>query len=183
MSDPQTQLGKLIEGNPLRDAVHIAVAPVVCGSRSLVAGNRIGFFEDGKVVGLMAKEIVGVVDPFLTSTVFPGQKFWMFLLPNTITSLNHVWTHPAFEDAAPRLDPKATSEAWLRNFCATANCPGYEEVMAVAVGGGAEQWSSEFLHFYGHDAGGEIPPEFWDHVEAVTGRKITRRPSSFSCSY
>jgi hypothetical protein len=44
-------------------------------------------------------------------------------------------------------------------------------------------WSpDEYMHFDGRDAHGEIPPEFWQHVEIVLGYKPEHSPSSFSCS-
>lgn len=178
-NDTNSLIGKLLDEGQERDAIHIAVAPVVAATQ-LSAGMRVGFFPDGRVARL-PQEVIGIVDPFLTETVHEGERFWLFLLPNTITSLKHNWTHPSF--AAPTPDAnKVASEAWLRNFCANADCPGYEEVIATAVGGGSEQWNADYLHFNGSNAHGEIPPEFWVHVENVTGRKIERRATNFSCS-
>lgn len=98
------QLGNLItDGDRRRDAIHIAVAPVTSGE-ALQPGQHIGFVPVGQIetVGLVdADSQVGLVDPFLTETVLPGQRFWLFLYPNTVTSLRHVWTHPAFAPKVP----------------------------------------------------------------------------------
>jgi hypothetical protein len=175
-------LGKLVQGEPERDAVHIAVVAVVADG-VLSAGMRVGFKDGGKV-GRLPQEVIGIVDPFLTETVYPDDKFWMFLLPNTITSLKHNWTHPAFEGERPKstVDPKVASEAWLRDFIKGADCPDYETVLAAAANGNVADWDEDYLHFQDRDAHGEIPPEFWDHVEIVTGRKCSKRPTYFSCA-
>jgi hypothetical protein len=90
-------LGKLIEGDERRDAVHVAVAPVTAGER-LSPGQHVGFV--GERVGVAGRPI-GVVDPFPTADVKEGERFWLFLYPGTITSLRHVWTHPAFTPRPP----------------------------------------------------------------------------------
>lgn len=183
MSDTQTRLGQLIEDGGERDAIHIAVAPVVADTR-LKPGEHIGFVRDGdtSLVG-RAETCIGIVDPFLKKEVRNGDSFFMFLYPNTITSLKHHWTHPAFPAHVTTMkSDKDASEAWLRAFVESADCPGYETVIAAAINGGDQSWNDEYLHFDGRDAHGEIPPEFWHHVEVVTGEKITKRPAYFSCS-
>lgn len=184
MSDPQTKLGQLIEEGAQRDAIHIAVAPVVAATK-LQPGEHIGFIASNQESVGSVNQPIGIVDPFLKREVKPGERFWMFLYPNTITALNHVWTHPAFiVEPVGNGDQKAASEAWLRAFVKNADCPDYEAVIATALGDVGEryQWDDDYLHFDGRDAHGEIPAEFWDHVEIVTGRKIEKRATFFSCS-
>ena len=101
------RLGQLIEdGDRRRDAIHIAVAPVTAADR-LAPGQHVGLVQEGNVelVGPCDRPI-GAVDPFLAAEVEPGQRFWLFLYPGTITSLRHVWTHPAFSAAAAAVKEK-----------------------------------------------------------------------------
>lgn len=103
--DAGPQLGQLItNGDRMRDAIHIAVAPVMA-SVNLRPGQPIALVQsdDGhgySVADAPASLAQGIVDPFLTEPVTSGQRFWMFLYPGTITGLRHVWTHPVFAKAA-----------------------------------------------------------------------------------
>lgn len=195
-------LGEILPSDPGRDAVHLATYAVTAGER-LFPGQHIGL--TGDTASSTAGRLLGIVDPFLATTVFPGQMFWMVLYPRTITSLRHVWTHPEFsaETATITLaaEPAASSdlaasEAWLRMFTETHDSPRYDTFMAALKGewppttedddttflwGG---WDDESLHFGGVDAHSDIPPEFWDHVSIVLGKTIApeKRAKHFACS-
>lgn len=181
-TDALETLGNIIEGGG-RDAIHLAVEPVIAGM-GLMPGQDIGI-RNGEAFKYMANEktpvkLVGIVDPFLKEPVLKGQMFWLIVYPRQITSLRHVWEHPDFKDNKIELHPtsKELSEKWLREFCKTNDCPSYERVIAAIVDG--EYYES--LHFDGMDAHGEIPAEFWNHVEEILGYKISNRPEFFSCS-
>jgi hypothetical protein len=154
---------------------------------------------------------LGIVDPFVTAPIQPGQWFWLVVFPRQIKSLRHVWTHPDFPESPDlvAIDQKneledlkaqqefedvkkvSESEAWLRHFLHDVADLPYDEVIAAVLGeplddedgeGLSVRNDGEYLTIYGLDAGGSIPEEFWDHLEIVTGKKITRRAQYFSCS-
>lgn len=186
-TDALATLGTIIGETEKRDAIHIAVEPVTA-AHPLHPGDDVGFVEGG--IGACDNP-VGIVDPFLKGTVKKGQRFWLLVYPRQIQSLRHVWSHPAFgeEPQAPiDEDRKSRSEQWLRNFVATADCPNYDTIIAVATKGEDGEgynrcyMEDEYFHVGGSDAHGEIPPEFWDHVENIIGKKMTQRPTYFSCS-
>jgi hypothetical protein len=174
-----------------RDAVHVAVVAATA-AHELKPGQDVA--ADGTITNP-----IGIVDPYLKREVMPGQRFWLFLYPRTITSLKHQWTHPAFadDDASATYSPpaqKVESERWLKNF-AERQYHDYDQLIkAATLDEGASvsfeddydycgaRKEVEYLHFSGVSAHGEIPAEFWTHVEIVTGKKIGCKPSYFSCS-
>lgn len=171
-----------------RDAVHVAVI-AVAAEEKFAPGQDVGVSTSGNASARV--EPVGIVDPFLKQMVQPGQRFWLYLYPRTITSLRHQWTHPAFQDDAQDVvystpSSKLASEQWLRDFTSKADCPGFHDVMAAAeriADGAIVGWDGEYMHFDGSDAHGEIPDEFWHHVEVVLGRPIKgQKAKYFSCA-
>jgi hypothetical protein len=98
MSDVTTwKIGKILDildKDAQRDAIHIAVIPVEA-AMELSPGMHVGL--DGLDRATPLVDTIGIVDPYLDDTVLPGERFFVFLYPGTITSLRHEWTHPAIK--------------------------------------------------------------------------------------
>ena len=159
--DTQHSVGKIITTPQERDAIHIAVAPMVA-TELLSPGQHVGLTHDGAAG--FSNDPVGVVDPFLKTVVRKGQKFWLFLYPNTITSLRHEWVHPAFT-----VSKASESEQWLRNF-ADEWSMDYGRMIEGATSG-TDIIAGTDLH-----GAGELGRDhdlFWQHLEVVTGRAFT----------
>lgn len=171
------KLGQIIEEERQRDAIHVAIAPVVAGEK-LSPGDHVGFLPDGRFGE--SKDPVGVVDPFLKKTVKPGQSFWLFLYPGTITALRHEWTHPAFGKFHPAMPE---SEKWIREYADSDACAhlGYAELMSAA-----EMFVKygEYLCHGGRFEGMRVSDEFWKHYQIVTGEAVpeAKQGSIFTCS-
>jgi len=168
----ELQFGKIIITEQKRDAVHVAVAPVKAGE-PLSPGQHISMNAGA---AFSKAPFIGVVDPFLTTRVNTGDCFWIFLYPQTITSLRHEWTHPGFDGAAQ--DPKAESIAFLTkvaNDCGVS----YERMMDAIerddyINMGENEHYKEVLEAAG--------VEFKEHCEIVLGKKLDATPYPFSCS-
>lgn len=188
-TDAVATIGMLIPEGSGRDAIHLATEPVVSGER-LFAGQHIGFLPDG-TVGTKATELLGIVDPFLTALVMPGERFWLVVYPRTITSLRHVWEHPSFSPAEVKhavidVSSKAYSSEWLTRWAMENMGEDYydddgrkyspEEALGNAIRAGRD------LSVGPHESARDtINNEWWEHWETVTGEK-GQRDEYFSCA-
>ncbi len=189
MSETVKTLGTIIDADQQRDAIHVAVAPVICGAGELRPGMHVGFCEAGDHERVTAHPydgvMVGIVDPFLTVAVQKGERFWLFLYPGSITSLRHDWTHPAFEPATKaHAVHQSDSEAWLRAAAERIDI-GYHGLMRAA-----QEWVEYEEHTVQHnaeswrDSGIGNDPEFWHHYEVMTNTVVPedRKRSFFCCT-
>lgn len=163
-----------------RDAVHVAVIAVEA-PMLLLPG------EDVAANGDPNGKHVGIVDPFLKYEVKTGQRFWLYLYPRTITGLNHSWSHPDFPDQTQINANKAKSEQWLRAFCRDKDVPHYEALLECVRDHHEDRWGDGMgrgLYIGDMDSQANIPDEFWDHVEVVTGLKFEKqnRAEYFRCA-
>ncbi len=159
-------------------------APVA--AETLKPGQHIGFEDGGLRVTATPPEpykLIGIVDPFLPEDVTKGQRFFMFLYPNTITGLRHVWTHPAVSNDGRGVG--SISEKWLRDFADEVDAD-YHEMMHIASTHceGAKSTWGDYLIEGGKWEGQSTPEEFWTHYQNVTGKrpKNNEKPHIFSCS-
>lgn len=181
MSD--TKVGILIGETAVRDAIHIAVAPVF-SSETLHPGQHIGLIPGStSEVGSLPKPI-GIVDPFLGVEVKPGQKFWLFLYPQTVTGMKHHWRHPAFNTASEaQEDAKSESEKWLRAYASDVNSYDEPEEAYQRLIKGLK---SGELAFHGTDLHSfsdlDDADELREHAERVLGIRVGWEHFTFSCS-
>jgi hypothetical protein len=162
-----------------RDAIHLAIIAVKAKNK-LTRGQRVEIVN-GEAVATRNNG-VGIVNPFLEDgeEVHPGARFWLVLHPGTIRSIRHEWTHPAFPIETINVEASSVvaSEKWLREM-AEETRSDYDEILQGAISGDGG--------CFGADEGPEIArrPEFWQHVENVTGRRFDhdhREGTWFRCA-
>jgi len=186
-TDALETLGTIIGENEKRDAIHLAVEPVIAG-HDLKPGDHIKLV-DGKAVKAMPTQGLGIVDPFIDGIVTKGERFWLVVYPRKITSLRHVWSHPEFAEAdiAAAIPNKSASEVWMRAWAVEHMGDDYygdsgdtklseHSAYALAI----EAGHSTHIGPY-ESARDYIDNEWWTHWEAITGA-IGKRGEYFSCS-
>jgi len=102
MADNPPNIGELVPaGEHRRDAIHVAVLPVTA-AEPLQPGCDVGFVTGSRgAVSQDSDNPIGIVDPFLRDTLQAGERFWLFIYPNTVTGMRHVWSHPALTVVPP----------------------------------------------------------------------------------
>lgn len=174
----EVNLGELTKIGALRDAIHLAVAPVVA-NEELYPGQHIGIVNlEQNLVGRTNKNI-GIVDPFLSFGVEKGDSFWMILYPQTITSLRHEWSHPEFED---KEDPEM--ETIIQYFKDIADTCGttFDELLEIAAAYVRDQSNYEMDNTESYKSVNWSL--FWKCYEKYISRKLDKKDlyAPFSCS-
>lgn len=174
MNEPK--IGYFVDGDlPQRDAIHVAVLPVIAGER-LVVGQSVEFVPGSTDTVRAADQYsrIGIVDPYLSSyrdEILEGHKFWMFLNPQSITSLRHDWTHPLIDRTAK--SDKEASRAWIEQF-AKELCQTYERLMDDA----RDFNDNEDYIYDNSERYKEVDYTkwklFWHHYGVVAGETIQR---------
>lgn len=180
MKDATATMGGLLtdETNPgTKDAVHVAVIAVVAATR-MQPGQHVGVNTANMFAHAVGFEHVGIVDPYLKAAVPAGYTFWLFLYPRSITGLNHVWTHPAFDNAATEyVKPadRAVSGVWLKEFMDRIECRSIDDLKEAIKYDGCFGYDTSYA---------DIPAEFWQHYKNVTGQDVPEkdRPQYFRCA-
>jgi hypothetical protein len=182
MSEPQ--LGQLITGTAERDAIHVAVVPLIAGQKIYRGDNFKLSSTDYRVAYSTregAEDAIGIVDPFLKDYIVKkGEQFWGLLFPNTVTGMRHHWQHPSFDNAKTDM---TESEIWLRDFADKWHFNFQEMINAgvnkdYVVAHGVDIHSRYDLDDGEHDL-------FWHHLANYTGRKFDedhRETNIWSCS-
>jgi hypothetical protein len=92
------KIGTRPDENSERDAVHVAIAPVIA-YETLQPGDRVVVVWGGRVRRAHVDEqAVAIVDPFLREPTEAGDRVWVLLVPGTPVGLRHYWQHKDFPD-------------------------------------------------------------------------------------
>lgn len=192
----QPNIGKILgEEEVQRDAVHFAIYPAIAAHKMSPAAH-VGLNEKGEASYSHEGEYIGIVDPFLENAVQRGQRFYLFLYPNTITSLKHSWTHPAFDNVpipanSPSKTNKDESIEWLKNYAiGEVYSSDYYEDRDQAYDAMMSRVDDHELVFMGRDCHGygDVPDaeNLFYHLSVVLGRTVDRAyfedSGYFSCS-
>lgn len=191
-TDALAVLGTRVDETVGRDAIHLAVEPLVAAEK-LYRGYKVGIGPDGRAYGEHSEhplgqgvKMLGIVDPFLDclgepedeeyNPVQPGERFLMVVFPRKITSLRHVWSHPDVpepeqlkaleQQRLTKYDHMSPHEKWLRQYAENLQVD-YDELIAEAAnqvkdGSGNLRGGNNLDGVY-------TSKEFWHHYLAMTG--------------
>lgn len=189
----QPEVGKLItDKDAKRDAIHVAIAPVVAG-QELRAAMHV-YLKNGIALahsyGLSRQsDTIGIVDPYIgKEDLKSGDRFYLFLYPETVSSVRHDWIHPAFPS-----DKFSYSKQWLENFATEyasewSNWTYPDSDKEPKASSNYEALMMDLKSFVetGHIALArsewlDLPRELWMHYENVTGEEVKYKAERLPC--
>lgn len=177
-TDALETLGFIITPSEKRDAIHLAVEPVVAGQQ-LTPGTHVQLIQ-GRAYAALLSNGVGIVDPFLLKPVQPNEMFWLVVYPRQIKSLRHVWEHDAFPpselglqnpvEVGVRISANVAAQQRLAAFAASMDMSysGMIKAMTAYVEEDERLYGGDNVlngqsHWFDH-------PGLWDDYVLVTGK-------------
>ena len=181
------EVGQLLNGTEKKDAIHVAIYPAIA-NKTLHPATPVTLLDENQDIAVQCPAGVsfGIVDPFLQKPVKAGERFYIFVNPNTITSLRHDWTHPALKpDQDVGHDTKEWAKRWMIDLGQKYGM-NYDELMWAG-----EKWIDEGKVLTVHGTlditnawNEEERAKYWECIEIITGKKppsIEDEPFSCSC--
>lgn len=170
---PDLKLGQKIREIQERDAVHVAVIPVRInqfGNEVIKPGTHVGFIYD-EFVGPLSNKLVGIIDPFLSPSeeLHHGDKVWLFLYPNTVTSIRHYWEHPDIT-VGPKTNLLIEQAVQRLRSIAESVEISFPELIDI-LGNYIETGKWHTLNF---DTPDIDPVTMWDDFQLVTGVRFDK---------
>jgi len=174
-----------------RDAIHMAILPVVVDDDWIRPGEHVAFVPGSKDrVRSVRADGIGIIDPFLNDgkPLVKEDRVWLFLYPNTIHGLRHDWVCESIDgkQSVPLAQTVSVevenSEEWIRSF-ADEHSLDYESLISSAARGRDSVIAND--DFGRYDIDDRDYELFWHHLEVITGRKFDedhRESVSWSCS-
>lgn len=199
-NDNRIDIGQLVTSSQQRDAIHIAIIPIMAGE-AMNPGTRVTLNKAGQAIDAGdCNAGIGVVSPFLLAPVQPGDVFWLLLNPGTIRTLRHEWSSDVFplepvvaiEDGYMRVSHREVeaSATWLRKFAEDNFNEGretaeayYNDMVSSFERAGEE---AVFLQVHGSSRSRELQEDFSElqrHLENVIGKRLPRNRDNtfFTC--
>lgn len=165
--------------NSHRDAIHVAIEPGIAGVNFRYAKYVRQF--NNEWFPCNEDECHGIINPWIEQDINKGDRFWVFIKPGTVNGMRHHWSHPELDDKSKSRPTKQESREWLEAYTRSNDCPSLDEILEGLSGDPDYRIDDEYFHCHGRDAHGYISPEFWFHIENLTGFK-TDKPGQWSCS-
>lgn len=95
----QDTLGQDLGNDAKRDAIHIAVEPLLA-MEVLKPGQRVKVSYSGEYAkAANGDDWQGIVDPWRTEDVQVDQRFWFIMRPGVVKDLRHVWDAEGFKSS------------------------------------------------------------------------------------
>lgn len=189
MNNSSPPIGQILtEEQITRDAIHIAVFSAT-STEKVYPNEDVGIVghEHGTdlyfVSSSTEKGFCGKVDPFLRNPVLPGKIFLVFLYPNTITGMKHIYSHPHLDNWDESVDTEMKkAKDYLMRAVGSLGFNSYDELRDW-VGDIFQGYDEDCLHTdSGSEWMNENSEEFWKNYEMVYGSRPREVPKYYRCA-